>query len=449
MVVAPVMPPRFRMTPAQVVATLDRTRSTALWDDIGAFTGDGGLAWFRFAGMTNWVVTRPEWMRQVLTAPPDVIVRSGSFRRLGALIGDSLLTTDGPQHRLRRRQMQPAFHRERLSAYADSMVAAATAAAESWHDGQQVAMEQEMAALTMDAIGRAVLGIDGREIAPRVAAALDRLLRALPLLFVPRFELLARRRVPGLAWLREALGVLHDVAGDAARHSEADLVAALREVTADVPELSEEQVTDELLTLLLAGHETTAVALTWAWWFLDARPDVADRLRREVAEVVGDRAPAYDDVARLSFTQAVVAETLRLRPPAWILERQVAGTIEFGGRRPPIGTMLLLPIWLMHRDSRWWRDPLAFDPSRWLTADGGYDESAPGQPRGAYMPFGAGAHVCIGASFAWTEIVLALAVLVPRWRAVLSSDADIGIRATITLRPANGMPMAVHRADNS
>ena len=173
-----------------------------------------------------------------------------------------------------------------------------------------------MASLTMDAIGRAVLGIDGREIAPTVAAALDRLMRAMPLLFVPKIEELVNYSVPGLGFLRQALGVLHGVARDAARNSEAELVKALREATADVPELSQEQVSDELLTLLLAGHETTAVALTWAWSFLDANPSVAERIRAESNEVLGSRVPTLDDVDRLSFTQAVVAETLRLRPPA-------------------------------------------------------------------------------------------------------------------------------------
>jgi cytochrome P450 len=122
----------------------------------------------------------------------------------------------------------------------------------------------------------------------------------------------------------------------------------------------------------------------------------------------------------------------------------VTGDIDFGGRRPPPGTLLLLPIWVMHRDPRWWREPHRFDPTRWLTADGTYDENAPGQPRGAYLPFGAGAHVCIGASFAWTEAVLALAVLAPRWRPTLAPDARVAIRASITLRPAHGMTMVLH-----
>lgn len=444
MAITSASPARIRLTPRQWVASIDRTKSAELWDEIGRAAEPQGVAWFRFIGTTNWVITRPEWVRQVLTAPPEVIVRSGNFRRLGVLLGESVLTTEGATHRLRRRQLQPAFHRGRLASYAESMVAAANATAESWRDGQRVAMEHEMAALTMDAIGRAVLGIDGREAAPRVAAALDRLMKALPLLFVPKFELLANHRVPGLGWLERALGVLYAVAGDAARHSQSELVEALREATGDVPELSREQVTSELLTLLIAGHETTAVSLTWAWWFLDANPDVAERLRTEATDVIGDRSPTSDDVERLPFTQAVVAETLRLRPPAWILERQVAGDIEFAGHRPTPGTLLLLPIWVMHRDPRWWADPLSFTPSRWLTASGDYDESAPGQPRAAYMPFGAGAHVCIGSSFAWTEAVLALAVLARRWRASLATDAQVEIRASITLRPAHGVPMVLH-----
>ncbi len=202
------LPPRVRMTPRRILESIDRTRSAGLWDEFGVRAGDGGLAWFRFLGSINWVVTKPEWVRQVLTAPPDMIVRSGNFRRLGVLIGDSLLTTDGPTHRLRRRQMQPAFHRDRMASYADSIVAAARATGAGWRDGRPVAMEREMGTLTMDAIGRAVLGIDGRELAPRVVQAVDRLLRALPLLFVPRIEQLMGRRVPGLGWLRHALAVV-------------------------------------------------------------------------------------------------------------------------------------------------------------------------------------------------------------------------------------------------
>jgi cytochrome P450 len=434
-------PPRFRMTPRRIVASLDRTRSAELWDEIGDAARDGGLVRFRFAGDTCWVVTDPAWVRQILTSPPDVVGRSGSFRKLRIILGDSLLTTEGPAHRMRRRQMQPAFQRERLKAYADSIVDAAKATDEAWRVGARVDMDRDMAALTMDAIGRAVLGVDGRALAPSVGKALEQLMRAMPLMFFPKIEWLADKPVPGFGWLRRSIAQLVGVAQQGATTSDAELVRSLRTAVEDLPQLSDDDVRDELLTLLMAGHETTAVTLTWLWWLLDCHPEVAERLRTELVETIGDREPAYDDVARLPYTQAVVAETLRLRPAAWVNEREVTGDLELGIYRPRRGDLVLIPIWVVQRDPRWWSDPETFRPERWLDADGGYDEKAPGQPRGAYLPFGAGAHACIGQSFAWTEAVLALAVLVPKWRPRLAPDAKVGIRASVTLRPAHGMPM--------
>jgi cytochrome P450 len=192
--------------------------------------------------------------------------------------------------------------------------------------------------------------------------------------------------------------------------------------------------------LLLAGHETTATTLTWAWWLLDHHPHVAERLRAEVATVVGDRTPTYDDVAALPFTTAVVSETLRLRPAAWMIERQVVAPVDLAGIKPPVGTVLLLSPWLLHRSPASWTDPLSFVPDRWLDADGRYDDSAPGQPRGAWLPFGAGSHVCVGAAFAWTEAVLVLASLARSWRPS-GSDPAIGTRAGVTVRPAKPMLM--------
>lgn len=435
-------PRQFRFTPRRVVWSLDRTRSAALWDEIGAFAGADGVAAFRFAGQKCWVVTDPAWARQILTSPADVVRRSQAFRMARVFLGDSLLTTEGPEHRLRRRQVQPAFHHERLRTYATSMVAAAVSTRDAWVDGAAVAMDAEMAALTMDAIGRAVLGVDGRALAPVVGRALDRLMRGMPLMFVPGFDRVALAPVPGLGWLRRSYAVLDGIARDSVERSEAELVQALRAAAEDLPQLAQDEVRDELLTLLLAGHETTALTLTWTWWLLDRHPDVADRLRAEMSDVVGGREPTYDDVSRLSYTQAVVAEVLRLRPPAWINEREVVGELRLGPHSPPRGRQLLIPTWVLHRDPRSWPEPHAFRPERWLDTDGRYDEKAPGQPRGAYLPFGAGAHACIGASFAWAEAVLALAVLVPGWRPT-AADGEVRTRAAFTLRPADGMPMVL------
>ncbi len=436
-------PTRFRFNPRRIWWSLDRTRAAELWDEIGAAARNDGIIRFRFAGDACWVVTDPAWVRQTLTSPPDVVGRSTSFRKLRIILGDSLLTTEGPAHRLRRRQMQPAFQRDRLKVYADSIVEAAKATDTKWRAGTRVDMDRDMAALTIDAIGRAVLGVDGRALAPEIGKALELLMRAMPLMFVPKIEWFANKRIPGLGWLRQSIDVLDRVARNGAASSEAELVQSLRAAAEDLPQLSEQDVRDELLTLLMAGHETTAVTLTWLWWLLDRHPGVGDRLRDEIVEVLGDRDPTYDDVEHLHYTQAVVAETLRLRPAAWINERAVTGDLMLGPYRPRRGDLLLIPSWVVQRDARYWTEPDAFRPERWLDADGRYDEKTPGQPRGAYLPFGAGAHACIGQAFAWTEAVLALAVLVPHWRPTLAPDAKVGIRASVTLRPAHGMPMVL------
>lgn len=442
-------PVRIRITPRRLVASLDRTRSADLWDEFAEFARSDGVARFRFMGDTCWVVTDPALVRKVLTSPPDVVGRSGTFQKLRVFLGDSLLTTEGAQHRLRRRQMQPAFHQELLEVYSASMVTAARATADQWRAGQVVAMEREMAVLTMDAIGRAVLGVDGRAAAPAVGAAVNKLMLAMPLMFIPHIEKFVLKPIPGLGWVRRPFNTLDAIARRGATESNAALVESLRAAAAEVPQLSDAEVRDELLTLLLAGYETTAILLTWAWWLLDKHADVAEAVRDEIEAVIGDGEPSYCDVERLHLTRAVLAETLRLRPPAWVNERAVIGDLELAGYRPKPGTLLLLPIWAVHRDPRWWDAPEEFRPQRWLTSTGEYDENAPGHPRGAYLPFGAGAHACIGKMFALTEAALALAVLVPAWRPSVASGARIGLRATATLRPAHGMPMRLERRPGS
>src|SRR5690242_20484603 len=237
-------PVRIRITPRRLVASLDRTRSAALWDEFAEFARADGVAQFRFAGETLWVVTDPALVRKVLTSPPDVVGRSGTFQKLRVFLGDSLLTTEGAQHRMRRRQMQPAFHRELLEAYASSIVAAARATAEEWRDGQLVAMDREMAVLTMDAIGRAVLGVDGRAAAPSVGAAVNKLMLAMPLMFIPRIEKFVLKPIPGLGWVRRPYRVLDTIARRGATDSKAALVESLRAAAAEVPQLSDEEVRD-------------------------------------------------------------------------------------------------------------------------------------------------------------------------------------------------------------
>ena len=424
------------LRPARLRSIVQRTRTLAMFDDI-ARRARGGAVDMSLPGERAWLILDPAAARQALVERADVVARSSRYDRIRVIVGNSLLTTDGADHHRRRRIIQPTFQPRHVREYAPAMVAAAHETNETWRAGAVVQMEQEMAALTMSAIGRAVLGLDGREHAESVGDALDRLQRAIALLLVPGTERLLTSRLPVLRRLREATLQLRGMS-EVASSSDAPLVTALRDLSEQGEVLSEEDVRDELLTLLLAGHETTATTLTWAWWLLDHHPEVAERLRLEVATVVGHRTPTYDDVGALPFTTAVVSETLRLRPAAWMIERQVVAPVDLAGIKPPVGTVLLLSPWLLHRSPTSWSDPLSFVPDRWLDADGRYDDSAPGQPRGAWLPFGAGSHVCVGAAFAWTEAVLVLATLARCWRPS-GSDRVIGTRAGVTVRPAKPM----------
>jgi cytochrome P450 len=207
--------------------------------------------------------------------------------------------------------------------------------------------------------------------------------------------------------------------------------------------MPDRQVRDEVLTLMLAGHETTANALAWAWLLLDRHPEAARRLHAEVDPLPA--APTYDDLDRLRWTRAVVAETLRLYPPAWVVGRRMLADVTLDGWTVPARSICVASQWVTHRDPRWWTEPLAYHPERWLDAAGRYDENAPGQPRGAYFPFGLGRRVCIGESFAWTEAVLVLATLARDWAPTLVPGHPVDVRPAITLRPTHGLRMTLHR----
>lgn len=425
--------------------TAVRTQTLRLFDEL-ALHADRAVE-FHFLGQRSWLLTDPAAAREALAAPPELVTRSPVYRKIAVLLGQTLLTTDGREHRRRRRLIQPAFQPRHMAEYAPHIVASAEATRDEWHDGAVVDVEREMAALTLGAIGAAVLGIDGRAHARRIGAALDRLQRAIALLLVPGAETMLRARVPILRPLLAAIDELHEVAREATG-TDAAFLRAMRDADTDGQPLTDDDLRNELLTLLLAGHETTAMTLTWAWWFLDRHRDIADGMRAEHARVLGDRAPAYDDLTALPWTSAVVAETLRLRPPAWIIERQVVSECDLAGLPPPVGTVLLVSPWVLHRDRASWAKPHAFRPERWLDATGRFDESAPGQPRGAWLPFGAGSHVCVGASFGWGEAVLALATLARAWRPERTTR-DLPMRATATLRPAVPARMRVVRADET
>lgn len=307
-----------------------------------------------------------------------------------------------------------------------------------------------MSALTLDIVGRTLFGTDLRGNAREVGHALDEVLETFPVLLLPgaetfmRLPIRPRRRMDRATADLDAL-----VARMVQEHRESgdtgDLLSMLVAAREDGVGMTDTQLRDEVVTLVLAGHETTAMLLTWTWWLLSTHPGTADALHAELDGVLAGAAPTVDDVVRLPYTRAVVAESLRLYPPAWTLGRRLVADVEADGWLIPRGSQVMASQWVLHRDPRFWDSALAYRPERWLGADGAYDESAPGQPRGAWFPFGWGNRRCIGDQFALTEAVLVLATLAQRWAPETVPGHPVDVRPAVTLRPKYGMPAVLHR----
>jgi cytochrome P450/acyl carrier protein len=319
--------------------------------------------------------------------------------------------------------VQPAFHRQRLDRYADVMVSHAVRTRDRWANGQVVDLVHEMTALALAVVGETLFGEDlapyerrlGRVLATALAsldplvalvAPRKRLLPARERLLAIVAEIIARRRRDGRDG-DDLLGLLLAAAGDAA---------------------DDAQLQDDVLTMLLAGHDTIANAMTWTWTCLAEHPEIDARLVREVDAVLGERLPTVKDLPQLGYVRGVLAEALRLRPPAWLLARGAVEPVRLGEVSIPAGAVVLMSAYIVHRDARFFPEPLAFRPERWIDAD------ANPRPRLSYFPFGAGRRSCVGEPFAWMEGVLVLSVLAARWRLdVASQPADVDLR--ITLRP--------------
>jgi len=419
---------------------LDRRRSTALFERAAREAPRLGL--LKLPTGQAWLAAAPELARQVLTDNRSLI-KGPVTTRTSLLLGDGLLTvTDRDAHRQRRRLVQPAFSRAQIAAYAEQMVDAATAMAQAWaaDDGAVRDAGDDMVAVTLGVLGETLLGADTSDDVPIVRRSLTTALRGFEKMLMPGTDRLLRLPIPWARRILAATAALDDVVRRAISNaSPPSVTSTLLEASDEGAVLDDEDVRNEVMTLFLAGHETTAGALTWVWWYLGREPHARRALHAELDSVLGvgaqGRDPSYMDLRDLPVTTATFAETLRLRPPVWMLEREVVEPITLDGVVLDRGQVVLVSPYLLHRDPASWPDPLAFDPQRWITPEGTFSEDAPGQPRGAWYPFGGGTRVCIGESFAWAEGVLVLATLARRFAPTLVDPADPGVRVALTLRP--------------
>lgn len=391
-----------------------------------------------------YVLRHPEHLEQVLiTEARSMRKKHSAFALLSQVLGDGLLTTDGDVWRRQRRLVQPAFSRQRLDGYAAAMADEARIEADRWRDGERRDVGHDMMELTLRIVCRTLFGHDASGDAGPVRRSMATFQSSLLAMELP----LPKWASYGQWKLRRANEALDEIIyrmieeRRRSRPSGApDLLTMLldaRDEEGDGGGLSEKEIRDQLVTLFLAGHETTANALTWTFYLLSKSPDVEARLHEEVDRVLGGRPASLEDLASLPYTEQVFHEAMRLYPPVYMLARQAAEDVEIGGYRVPAGSEIVMWLWHTHRDPRFWDEPWAFRPERFDKA------RSAARPRGAYMPFGAGPRACIGKTFALMEGQLALATLAARHRLELVPDHPIELRPRITLAPAHGLPMIV------
>lgn len=402
----------------------------------------GDVVFLSTAGQQVYFLNHPDLAREVLVTQQHKFKKSRMLERARVLLGDGLLTSEGAQHRRQRRLVQPAFHRDRLTGYAETMIDRACAARDRWHDVELYDVSEEMMRLTLDIVSRTLFSAEVEGQAGEVAAALKDVFALFGIVLLPFSEVLEKLPLPPMRrfWAARARldKVIYGIIADrrASGRDTGDLLSMLLLAQDEEGEgsLSDTQVRDEVLTLFLAGHETTANALTWGWYLLSQNHEAEARMHAEIDDVLAGRTPSMEDLPRLPYTSGVFSEILRLYPPAWAIGRRALEDVELGGYLIPAGNVLLLSPYVTHRDPRWWPEPESFRPERWLT-------EAPSRPKFAYFPFGGGARVCIGERFAGMEGVLLLAAIAQKWQFKLQPGHRVEPQAQITLRPKYGMKM--------
>ncbi len=404
----------------------------------------GDVVFFRFLNVPMCLLTHPDDIEDVLVKNSSNFVKSRNYHALKPILGNGLLISEGAFWQKQRKLVQPSFRHESIAAYAEVMADSAQQMLVGWRDGQTRDVHQEMMGLTLEIVAKSLFGTDVSREAGKVGQAMRDLtnqLLAMPNIafFLPEFfplpsTLRLRRAV------RELNGIIYSMirARRAAHSPSHDLLQMLLDAQdEDGSQMTDEQLRDEMMTLFIAGHETTAIALSWTWYLLAQNPEVEAKLADELSHVLKGRAPGVSDLRALPYTEMVVKETMRLYPPAWVIGRQALRDFEVHGYRLHAGTNVLLAQWITQRDARFYPEPERFNPDRWKD-----DPIRSGRlPRYAYFPFGSGPRVCIGAGFAMMEATLLLATIAQRFHLTLASDQSIEMLPLVTLRPKHGVKM--------
>jgi cytochrome P450 len=409
----------------------------------------GDIAHIPLLMQSRILINHPDLFEDILVRQPQKFDKGPAIKGAAKrLLGEGLLTSEGELWRRQRRLAQPAFHRQRLAEYGQTMVAQAQEHIRNWRAGEVRDLAEEMMALTLVIAVKTLFGAELTQQAGSVGDAVTLLMRyqikrlRSPIKLSMKWPFPSNRRADrAYAYLDSLVyGIIEErrrrrEAGEAPADDVLSLL--MNAMDEDGSRMSSKQLRDEVMTLFIAGHETTAVTLGWAWHLLAQNPAVEQRLADELCSILGGRAPSAEDLPRLTYLDAVIREVLRLYPAAYVIQRTSTEPVELGGYSFPANTTVIISQWVMHRDPRYFDAPLEFRPERWLTG------LADRLPPYAYFPFGGGPRRCIGQGFAMMEAVLVMATLAQRFRFVEPAGRQIVPEPLITLRAHRGIPMTL------
>jgi cytochrome P450 len=407
----------------------------------------GDIVWLRLGNLRTYLVSHPEQIEYVLRTHADNFMKDKLTRWLIPLLGEGLLTSEGTFWRRQRRLAQPAFQHQQIERYAAVMVEHTERMLATWHDGEVRDPHEDLMHLTLGIVAKTLFDAELAEDAETVGYSLDVVMNHFmsPMRW---FRFLDYLPIPSSRRYWRAIGRLDEIIYKIIRSHRAEgrdrgdllsrLLAARDE---DGAGMTDRQLRDEVVTLVLAGHETTALVLFYTFYLLSRSPEAEERLAAELRAVLPDRSPTAADVPNLKYTEWVVREAMRLYPPAWGIAREALADCEIGGYHVPKGTQIFMTQWLVHRDARWFDDPEVFRPERWD------NDLIKRLPRCAYFPFGDGPRVCIGNHFAMMEAVLILATIARRYRLSVEPGQTLELLPSITLRPKHGLRMRVQARD--
>jgi cytochrome P450 len=400
----------------------------------------GDICYFRLGRENIFLLNHPDLIRDVLVTHHNNFTKGRAFARTRKLLGEGLLFSEGDFHLRQRRMIKPAFHHQRIAAFAEGMTRHAERLRSRWPDGATLDVSHEMLRLTLAIVGEALFGADLESGASELVTVLSETMKSLSIK-LPFAGVLEKLPLPAVRKIKACREKLDEIvyglinkrraSGDKDDDLLSMLLLAQDEESSNV-RMTDEQVRDEVMTILLAGQLTTANSLSWTWYLLSKHLEVETRLHEELDYVLCGRLPTHVNIQALPYTEKVIRESLRLYSPGWMMGRRALKDYQVRSYVAPAGSVLVVSPYLMHRDARYFPEPLRFDPERWTP------EFRSALPKYAYFPFGGGPRGCIGEGFAWMEMILIVATLAQQWKLRLHPGHPVVPQPLVTLQPKHG-----------